>query len=217
MARARPWRRPPRAGVGERHERREGPRGCERRPSWPSNRLARRRRRSRARDAAGLVRQSRCAHRCSPALRCGRRAHRPRAAVDGRQLRSRLVVHGLGHLRGLDRRPRGGSCARGRALRRDLRLAGSCAAQRADGDGHRHRDAGIVCRGAAHAGEACAGPRRRGRRSQFGLGVIPRERIAFDPASGEVRGDPEALSQAILRDGRLVPIDAARLIYSLPP
>ena len=32
-----------------------------------------------------------------------------------------------------------------------------------------------------------------------------------------VRGDPEALRQAILRDGRLVAVDAARMIYALSP
>ncbi len=32
-----------------------------------------------------------------------------------------------------------------------------------------------------------------------------------------VRGDPEALRQAILRDGRLVAIDAARMIFTLTP
>ncbi len=32
-----------------------------------------------------------------------------------------------------------------------------------------------------------------------------------------VRGDPEALSQAIVRDGRLQPVDAGRLIYALSP
>ena len=32
-----------------------------------------------------------------------------------------------------------------------------------------------------------------------------------------VRGDPEALHQAILRDGRLQPVDVGRLIYSLSP
>ncbi len=32
-----------------------------------------------------------------------------------------------------------------------------------------------------------------------------------------VRGDPDALRQAILRDGRLVAVDAARLIYALSP
>ncbi len=32
-----------------------------------------------------------------------------------------------------------------------------------------------------------------------------------------VRGDPEALHQAILRDGRLQPVDAGRLIYALSP
>jgi uncharacterized protein len=32
-----------------------------------------------------------------------------------------------------------------------------------------------------------------------------------------VRGDPEALSQAILRDGRLLPVDSGRLIYALSP
>jgi hypothetical protein len=30
-----------------------------------------------------------------------------------------------------------------------------------------------------------------------------------------VRGDPDALNQAILRDGRLQPVDAGRLIYAL--
>ena len=30
-----------------------------------------------------------------------------------------------------------------------------------------------------------------------------------------VRGDPDALNQAILRDGRLLPVDAGRLIYAL--
>jgi hypothetical protein len=32
-----------------------------------------------------------------------------------------------------------------------------------------------------------------------------------------VRGEPDALSQAILRDGRLQPVDAGRLIYALSP
>lgn len=32
-----------------------------------------------------------------------------------------------------------------------------------------------------------------------------------------VRGDPEALRQAILRDGRLLAVDAARLIYTMSP
>jgi len=32
-----------------------------------------------------------------------------------------------------------------------------------------------------------------------------------------VRGDPEALSQAIQRDGRLQAVDAGRLIYALSP
>jgi hypothetical protein len=32
-----------------------------------------------------------------------------------------------------------------------------------------------------------------------------------------VRGDPDALNQAILRDGRLQPVDPGRLIYSLSP
>jgi hypothetical protein len=32
-----------------------------------------------------------------------------------------------------------------------------------------------------------------------------------------VRGDPDALGQAILRDGRLQPVDAGRLIYALSP
>lgn len=32
-----------------------------------------------------------------------------------------------------------------------------------------------------------------------------------------VRGDPDALAQAILRDGRLTPIDAGRLIYAFSP
>ena len=32
-----------------------------------------------------------------------------------------------------------------------------------------------------------------------------------------VRGDPDALNQAILRDGRLAPVDAGRLIYALSP
>jgi len=30
-----------------------------------------------------------------------------------------------------------------------------------------------------------------------------------------VRGDPEQLHQAILRDGRLVAVDASRMIYTL--
>ena len=32
-----------------------------------------------------------------------------------------------------------------------------------------------------------------------------------------VRGDPDALNQAIMRDGRLAPVDAGRLIYALSP
>jgi hypothetical protein len=32
-----------------------------------------------------------------------------------------------------------------------------------------------------------------------------------------VRGDPDALNQAILRDGRLQPVDSGRLIYALSP
>jgi hypothetical protein len=32
-----------------------------------------------------------------------------------------------------------------------------------------------------------------------------------------VRGAPDALNEAILRDGRLQPIDAGRLIYALSP
>jgi hypothetical protein len=32
-----------------------------------------------------------------------------------------------------------------------------------------------------------------------------------------VRGDPEALGQALLRDGRLVPVDSARMVYALSP
>ena len=32
-----------------------------------------------------------------------------------------------------------------------------------------------------------------------------------------VRGDPDALNQAILRDGRLAPVDSGRLIYALSP
>lgn len=54
--------------------------------------------------------------------------------------------------------------------------------------------------------------------------LAPVRGVAVDEVSADsvsfrlnVRGDPEALSQAILRDGRLVPIDAARLIYSLTP
>ena len=54
--------------------------------------------------------------------------------------------------------------------------------------------------------------------------LAPVRGVAVDEVSSDsvsfrvnVRGDPEALSQAILRDGRLVPIDAARLIYSLSP
>jgi hypothetical protein len=48
--------------------------------------------------------------------------------------------------------------------------------------------------------------------------------VAVDEVSADsvsfrlnVRGDSEALGQAILREDRLVPIDAARLIYSLSP
>ena len=54
--------------------------------------------------------------------------------------------------------------------------------------------------------------------------LAPVRGVAVDEVSADsvsfrlnVRGDPQALSQAILRDGRLVPIDAARLIYSLSP
>ena len=32
-----------------------------------------------------------------------------------------------------------------------------------------------------------------------------------------VRGDPAALAEAISRDGRLLPVDAGRLIYALSP
>jgi hypothetical protein len=32
-----------------------------------------------------------------------------------------------------------------------------------------------------------------------------------------VRGDPGALAQAILRDGRLTPVDSGRLIYAFSP
>jgi hypothetical protein len=54
--------------------------------------------------------------------------------------------------------------------------------------------------------------------------LAPVRGVAVDEVSGDavsfrvnVRGDPDALGQAILRDGSLVPIDAAGLIYSLAP
>jgi hypothetical protein len=54
--------------------------------------------------------------------------------------------------------------------------------------------------------------------------LAPVRGVAVDEVSADsvsfrlnVRGDSEALGQAILREDRLVPIDAARLIYSLSP
>jgi len=54
--------------------------------------------------------------------------------------------------------------------------------------------------------------------------LTPVRGIAVDEVTPEavsflvhVRGDPEALRQAIQRDGRLVAVDGSRMIYTLSP
>ena len=122
-----------------------------RRAPRPAARLAGRRRRPRARDAAGLVRQPRRARRRGASLRRRRRARRARAPDRRGDLRGGVVLLGCGRRRQRRGRPRGGAGARGRALCRRLRVARRCPAQRADRDGHRHRLAGVLCVGDAHA------------------------------------------------------------------
>ena len=54
--------------------------------------------------------------------------------------------------------------------------------------------------------------------------LAPVRGVAVDEVTPEavsflvnVRGDPESLRQAILRDGRLLAVDASRLIYAMSP
>src|SRR6185503_6846375 len=188
LARARPGRRPPRHGFVERHQRREvgSRRDCS--AARAPGRVAGCRRRSRARDAAGMVRQPRRAPGRRAPLWRGRRARRPRASHGREYLRGGLAVLVRGREWQRHRRPRSRPGPRGRAVRERLRIARCRAAYRADRDGHGHRFARGLRLRDADALEARAGAGRCRRRGDARRGLLPGQR-ARRPG-GAQPGDP---------------------------